>query len=135
MRVLIAEHQSKVRFALRVTLEREPGLSGVTEVADAGELVSQAKAMRPDLVLVDWELPDLDCAETLPALRRACPRLFILVLSSKAEGCQAALRAGADVSISKADSPDRLLSAIREYSIRSRNWDAVRVTGNSDPRS
>ncbi len=135
MRVLIAEHQPKVRFALRVTLEGQPGLSSVSEAADACELVSYAEVMHPDLVLVDWELPDMDCEDTLPALRRACPRLYILVLSSTEEGREAALRAGADVAISKADTPDRLLSAIRDYSSRSKDYHASRATGKTDSLS
>lgn len=115
MRVLIAEHQPKVRFALRVTIERQPGLKSVSEVVDACELLSQAELMCPDLVLLDWELPGMNAGETLRSVRDACPHSFLIALSGTDEGRQAALQAGADVSVSKGDSPDRLLAAIGEY--------------------
>ncbi len=115
MRVLIAEHLSKVRFALRVTLERQPDLSTVSELTDSDELLAQVKNIRPDLVLLDWELTDKD-AENLPRrLRELCPHVFIIALSANEQACEAALTAGADAFVSKADPPERLLSAINEY--------------------
>ncbi len=115
MCVLIAENQSKVRFALRVTLERQPGLSSVSEVVDADELISQANAMHPDLVLLDWDLPEMDAGQTLPTLRKVCPHLFVIALGAKDESREKARAQGADAFVSKADPPERLLAAIGEY--------------------
>ncbi len=115
MRVLIAENQSKVRFALRVTLERQPGLSSVCEVVDAEELLSQAEAIHPDLVLLDWDLDGIDRQCTVKMLRRVSPHLFIIALCSKEEALAAARQAGADACISKGDAPERLLSAIGDF--------------------
>lgn len=114
MRVLIAENQSKVRFALRVTLERQSGLASVSEVVDANELISQAEVMHPDLVLLDWDLPEMDAAQTLRALCKVCPQLFVIALG-RDESREQALRQGADVFVSKRESPDELLAAIGEY--------------------
>ena len=58
MRVLLADDQMKVRSALRLLLEQEPGLSVVGEAAEAKDLLAQVGTERPDLVLLDWELPD-----------------------------------------------------------------------------
>ncbi len=115
MRVLIAEHQPKVRFALRVTLERLPGMKSVSEVVDGLELVSQMRVMHPNLVLLDWELPGMDAREILQALREICPQLFVIALSGKEETRQAALQAGADAFVSKTDPPERLLTVIGEF--------------------
>ncbi len=115
MRVLIAENQSKVRFALRVTLERQPGFKTVSEAVDAQDLLCQAQALHPDLLLLDWELMDMAAAETLHNLHALCPHLFIIVLSGKQEAREAALEAGANAFVSKADSPDQLLAAINEF--------------------
>ena len=115
MRVLIAEHLSKVRFALRVTLERQPGLSMVSEVANSDELLAQAENLHPDLVLLDWELTDLDAENTLRCLRERCPHVFVIALSAKDKAREAAVTAGADAFVSKADPPERLLSAIGDY--------------------
>ena len=59
MQILLADNQPKVRFGLRVLLERQPGLKVVGEAADAEELLARMEADRPDLVLLGWELPGL----------------------------------------------------------------------------
>ena len=56
MQILLADNQPKVRFGLRVLLERQPGLQVVGEAADAEDLLAQVEADCPDLVLLDWEL-------------------------------------------------------------------------------
>ncbi len=103
MRVLIAEDQPKVRFALRVTLERQPGFKSVSEVVDAIDLISQAEVMHPDLVLLDWELVGMAAEEMLNKLRTACSQLSVIALSGREESREAALKAGADAFVSKGD--------------------------------
>ena len=132
MRVLIADDQPKVRFALRVTLERQPGFKTVSEVVDAEDLLSQARAMRPDLLLLDWELPGMDAEGTLRILRNLCPHLSVIVLSGTDDVRQGALQAGADAFVSKADPPDRLFSAIGEYWNRRQDHNELRATTDSD---
>ena len=122
MRVLIAEQAPAVRFALRVALGQQPGLS-VCEVTNADELLSLVEKMRPDLVLLDWELPGIDIENGLRGLRAPCPRLFVIALSGKEEFRQAALAAGADEFVCKAEPPERLLAAIGECSNRERSSD------------
>jgi len=56
MRILLADSRAKVRFALRVLLERQPGFQVVGEVATPQDLPSQTASLHPDLVLLDWEL-------------------------------------------------------------------------------
>ena len=57
MRILLADSRPKVRFALRVLLERQPGLEVVGEASDAYWLQSLTAELCPDLVLLGWELP------------------------------------------------------------------------------
>lgn len=121
MRVLIAEHLSKVRFALRVTLERQPGLTSVSEISNAEELLSQAENMHPDLLLLDWELAGIDAENTLQRVRELCPQVLVIALSAKDQAREAALTAGVDAFVSKADPPERLLAAIGEYRKRVRS--------------
>lgn len=115
MRILIADNQPRVRFALRVTLERLPGCKTISEVVDATDLFSQALITPPHLLLLDWELEGMAGEETLRTLRKNCPRIFIIALSGKEESRQAALQAGADAFVAKADPPDELLAAIGRY--------------------
>lgn len=112
MRILLADPQAKVRFALRVLLERRPDLEVVGEAACAEELLSLASASCPDLVLMDWSVAD-DMAEGLMvALRSECPSVEVIVLSGRPEAREAALSAGADSFVSKGNPPEHLLTAI-----------------------
>jgi DNA-binding NarL/FixJ family response regulator len=110
MRVLIADNQSRVRFALRALLARQAGLELVGEATCAAELLEQARVARPDLLLLGWEL--LESASALVALRQTCPGLRVIALSGRAEARQAALQAGADLFVSKTQPPEQLLAAI-----------------------
>lgn len=120
MRVLIADDQPQVRSALRLLLKQEPGVAVVGEAENVEEALELATARRPDLVLLDWELPGLRAADLskkaklglLPALRARCPRVKVVALSGRPEARQAALAAGADVFVSKGDPPERLLAAV-----------------------
>jgi DNA-binding NarL/FixJ family response regulator len=115
MRILLADDQPRVRFALRVLLERQPGVEVVSAATDADDLLSQAKASCPDLVLLGWELLGSAAVGSLSSLRRICPDVSVIALSGRPEARQAALSAGADAFVSKTDPPERLLAAIDEY--------------------
>ena len=112
MRILIADDQPKVRFALRVLLERQPGLKVIGEAVDATDLLTQTETNQPDLVLLGWELPGLAEGNALLALRQVCTGLSVVVLSCRPEARRSALAAGADAFVSKADPPEKLLVAI-----------------------
>lgn len=118
MHILLADRQPKVRYALRVLLERQPGVVIVGEAVNADDLISQARAKRPDLVLLDWDLPGLTPTGSLSFLRKICPEMSVIALSGHAEARQGALGAGADAFASKVDPPERLLATIRECASR-----------------
>ena len=112
MRILLADDQPKVRFALRVLLERRSGFEVVGEAVDADDVLSKVRATGPDLVLLEWELPGPVGSDLLSALRGICPDLFIVALSGRPESRQVALAAGADAFVSKAEPPERLLATL-----------------------
>ena len=113
MRILIADDQERVRFALRVLLAQQPGLQVVGEAANGEALLAQAGAVAADLALVDWELPRLAEAGGLPGIHRSAPALQIIVLSSRPGVRQAALAMGGAAFVSKGEPPERLLTVIR----------------------
>lgn len=135
MRILLADDQPKVRFALRTLLERQQGLEVVGEARSGPDLNGQIEPTRPDLVLLDWELPGASALDTLSRLRTMYPALRVVALSGRPEARQAALRAGVDAFVSKSDPPERLLAAIRDgvqgRSSRRRQPGSVR---RSEPR-
>jgi len=114
MRVLLADDQSKVRSALRLVLEQQPGIHVLGEAVDTTGLLGWVKATRPDLVLLDWELPGLEANSLLPTLRQLCPHLKVIALSGRPEARGAALAAGADAFVSKGDPPEQLLAAVND---------------------
>ena len=111
-RILLADDQPGVRFALRVLLERQPGMLVVGEAWDGAGLLAAAQAANPNLVLLDWELPGMDAARVLAALRMARPDLQVIALSGRPEARKVALAEGANAFVSKSDPPENLLAAI-----------------------
>jgi len=115
MRLLLADDQPKARFALRTLLRFQTGLTIVGEAATADGLLALAEQTSPDVVLLGWGLRGSPMDALLPALRRICPHLYVIALSSRPEARDAALTAGADAFVSKIDPPERLLKAIADY--------------------
>ena len=111
--ILIGDAQPRVRFGLHVLLEEQRGWRVIGEARDAQTLLDRICGGCPDLVLLDWELPGMSAEELLATIRRACPDLRVIFLSGKDELREAALRAGADVFVCKADPPEKLLRLIR----------------------
>jgi len=114
MRILLADAQSRVRFALRVLLERQPGMEVAGDIANGEELLSLTKEACPDLVLLDWGLPGLT-DDLLDRLRDECPCVYVIALSGRPEAGRLALDSGADAFVCKCDSAQRLLAAIEGY--------------------
>jgi DNA-binding NarL/FixJ family response regulator len=112
MRILLADDQSKVRFALRILLERQPGLEVVGEAVNGWDLVDRIRSLHPDAILLDWELSGLSATRAIPSLRKAFPGLIIIALSGRSEARGAADAAGADAFVSKTDPPEILLAAL-----------------------
>ncbi len=114
MRILLADNQAKVRFALRVLLERQADFHIVGEATDAEELLDMAEADCPDVVLLAWELPGMPATQLLAALRETCPELVVIALSGRLEARRAAMCAEASAFVSKGEPPERLLHTIRD---------------------
>ncbi|MEZ4769837.1 MAG: response regulator [Caldilineales bacterium] len=112
MRVLLADDQDRVRYALRALLTLQTDTVIAAEAVNVAELLDLASLTNPDLILVDWELPGLAMSAALPVLHRLCPASQIVVLSGIPEARVAALAAGADAFVSKGQSPERLLNAL-----------------------
>ncbi len=113
MNILLADDLMRVRFALRVLLEQQPGWKVVGEAANAEEMLDKAKAACPDLVLLDGDLPDLDSAERLRRLRQSCPQVRIVALTEQQPLPNNHPAASSDAFASRAYPPERLLGVIR----------------------
>lgn len=112
MRILVSDHRSKIRSALRLLLEQEPKLRIVGEVSSIDSLMASVSENRPDLVLLDWEMIKKQDTEIPKVLRKLIPGIKIIAMSGNPEVNSLALKAGADDFVCKCDSPDRLLAAV-----------------------
>src|SRR5688572_29397862 len=106
LRVLIADDEPSVRSALRLLLQDEPGISIVSEVGEAGSILTQLKRYSPDVILLDWELPTIRPDRLLPALRIHHPALRVVALSGRPEARPQSFAAGVDAFVSKGGAPD-----------------------------
>ncbi len=97
VRLLIADDHRVVREGLRLVLALDPELEVVGEAADGEEAVRLAKELRPDLVLMDLQMPVLDGIAATAAIRREVPEAEVLVLTSLLQDASVAgaIRAGA----------------------------------------
>jgi NarL family two-component system response regulator LiaR len=116
IRVLVADDHAIVREGLRSLLETEPGMELAGEAVDGEEAVAHARAVRPDVILLDLMMPRLDGIAAIGEIKREQPDARILVLTSFAEDEKvfAAIKAGALGYLLKDSSPQELLQAIRE---------------------
>ena len=111
IRLLLADDQALVRGALAALLDLEPDLSVVAEVASGDAVVAAAREHRPDVALLDVEMPGLDGIEATRALKQALPgtRVLIVTTFGRPGYLRRALQAGADGFVVK-DTPARQLA-------------------------
>jgi DNA-binding response OmpR family regulator len=100
-------------------LQQEPTHIVVRESGDIGTLAVQLKQFRPDLVLLDWELPGRPAAALLFALHGLDYLPKVIVLSARPESEMDAMAVGADAFVCKGDPPERLLDSFRTMVRRS----------------
>jgi len=115
IRVLIADDQALVRTGFRVILDAEPDLQVVAEAGDGREAVDLVQQKRPDVVLMDIRMPNLDGIEAtrrLTALPPA-PRVLMLTTFDLDQYVYEALRAGASGFLLKDAGADELLHGVR----------------------
>lgn len=113
--VLLADDQELVRVGFRLILETEPDMRIVGEAGDGVETVELARLRRPDVVLMDIQMPVIDGIEATRRLAAdpAGPRVVILTTFERDDYVAASLRAGASGFLIKSAPPDQLVAGIR----------------------
>jgi NarL family two-component system response regulator LiaR len=116
IRVLLADDHAVVREGLRTLIGTEPGMEVVGEAADGVETVLKARALQPDVILLDMVMPRKDGLEAINEIMRQDPGARILVLTSFSHDDKVfpAIKSGALGYLLKNASPQTLLDAIRD---------------------
>jgi DNA-binding NarL/FixJ family response regulator len=114
--VLIVDDQALVRAGFRMILEAEEDMDVVGEAADGREAVTEARRIRPDIVLMDVRMPEIDGIEAtrqLLAEDRSALKVVMLTTFDMDEYVYDALRVGASGFLLKDVPPEQLLDGIR----------------------
>lgn len=82
IRILLAEDQTLLRQGLRTILDLEPGMTVVGEAADGEEAVRRAVELRPDIILMDIQMPERNGVEATALITASCPSTRVIVLTT-----------------------------------------------------
>jgi DNA-binding NarL/FixJ family response regulator len=115
IRVLLADEQALFREAVKIVLEAQRDFSVVAQAGDAVYAVAEAERTRPDIALVDTELPNLGVEELTRRIKRSVPECGVVLLSPRAElgTLVSSMEAGASGYLTKDSGLDQLVEAAR----------------------
>jgi NarL family two-component system response regulator LiaR len=116
IRVLIADDHPLVRNGVRLLLDTVEDMVLVGEAANGYEALDLARSLRPDILLLDLVMPQMDGLEVLKRIKEDLPDVRVLVVTSFADDDKVfpAIRAGALGYFLKEASPDLMVQAIRD---------------------
>jgi DNA-binding NarL/FixJ family response regulator len=115
IRVLIADDHGVVREGLRAVLGSEPDVEVVGEAATGNEVVEQAAEVRPDAILMDIQMPDVNGIEATRRILEVDPEVGVVVLTmfEDDDSVFSAMRAGARGYVLKGAPPSEILKVLR----------------------
>jgi len=113
--IVLADDHTVVRKALRVLLEEEPGFEVVAEAEDAGAAIRYLRGHKPDVLILDLNMPGRPSLEAIPEMQEASPDTKIVVLTMQKEPAFArqALQHGVLGYVLKEAADDELVQAVR----------------------
>jgi two-component system response regulator NreC len=116
VRVLIVDDHAVERAGLRLQIDAEDDLEAVGEAGNARDAVFQARALKPDVVLMDVVMPDQSGIDVVPTILHERPEIKVLVLSMQDDPqyVRQAFAAGASGYVLKEAADTEVVSAIRE---------------------
>jgi DNA-binding NarL/FixJ family response regulator len=114
LRILVVDDHAVVRRGVRALLEGHPGWEVCGEAGTGREAVEKAGRLKPDIVVLDLSLPELNGLEATRQILRESPRTEVLVLTMhhSEELAQQVLQAGARGYILKSDAGESLIAAV-----------------------
>jgi DNA-binding NarL/FixJ family response regulator len=125
IRVLITDDHAVLRTAIAALIEREPDMVAVGEAGTAEQAVSRARALQPDVIVLDVVMPRKSGFDVLPQLAKVAPnsRVIMLSMQTSPSAIRQALTSGAAGYVAKHATDADLLDAIRRVAKGSRYVD------------
>jgi len=116
IKVSIADDHRIVREGLRRILAEAPDIKVMDEAGDGREIIEKIRSNRPDVVLMDISMPDMDGLDATKQIHALFPELPILILTvhSARQYASRILRAGARGYLNKQAAPEELIDAVRK---------------------
>jgi DNA-binding NarL/FixJ family response regulator len=112
VRIIIADDQKHTRSGLKALLSASIPRLEIWEAATGRQAERLAEEVKPQLILMDIRMPELDGLEATRLIKSRQPEIKVLVLSLHSCCAEEAIAAGADAFVSKGDSPERLLGTV-----------------------
>jgi len=115
IRVLLADDHVVVRDGLRLIVEANDDMTVVGEASDGREAAEKARELRPDVMVMDIAMPELNGIDATQRIRERCPSVQVVILSMHAstEHIHRALQAGARGYVLKESAGEEVVAAVR----------------------
>lgn len=112
--ILIADDSRTVRRVLKMVLQSRTDFNVCGEAANGFEAIEKAKALSPDLVLLDLAMPEMNGAEAASVLKKMMPKMPIILFTMYSENIGRSLTSaiGVDMVLSKPDGMLALMDAV-----------------------
>lgn len=129
-RVILADDNPLIRASIRNILNKAPGIEVVGEASNGYEALHLVKALAPDVLLLDMEMPGLKGVEVAQQLQRAGSAINILALSTydDKEYILGLLACGASGYLIKEEAPETIIKAVRGVARGEKGWLSRRVS-------
>lgn len=130
IRILVADDTTLIRRLLAAQLAREPGFEVVGEAEDGRQAVEMARTQRPDVVLMDLNMPHLNGTEATERILAQQPHVRVILLTAHEDLASLGRLSGAAESLNKSHTPQQIADAIRRVHAAAR---ATAPTNGASP--
>jgi DNA-binding NarL/FixJ family response regulator len=135
IRVLLADDHATLRDALTLVINNQSDMVVVATAADGVQVVQMAPQVRPDVVVLDVSMPQMNGTAAAAELRQSAPEAALVALTRHADTAfvRAALKAGVSAYVLKQSPSARLLEAIRTVAVGGRYLDPAVESQAAEP--
>lgn len=123
IKIMIIDDQEHVRQGLKTILELSDDMEVIGEACNGLESIQMAGRLKPDVVLMDLEMPEMNGLEAAQILKQRYPGIAVVMITIHHESVhrEQAERMGVDAFLEKGESPQRLIQTIRDVLSRTSN--------------